>query len=292
MNMDNIQENLPCFGELVSRNILTVDVEDWYQGLEVIPVKDWPRLENRIWAGLTKLLRLLEEAGAKATFFILGYLAKEFPEVVLEIQRRGHEIGTHGYSHKLIYEQGMEEFAKELRASIEIIEGITGNRPLGFRAPFFSITQDSMWAIDAMISEGIVYDSSIFPVWNYRYGIPSCQRLPHKIKSGNGKEILEIPMSTLRRFGVNIPICGGAYFRIFPYEYIRRGIRQLNRQGTPTVFYIHTWELDADHPRIPLPRRISITHYANLRSTESKLKRLLEDFDFTSIESVFLDKSH
>lgn len=292
MNIDDRQKKLLRSGKPTPLNVLTVDVEDWYQGLEVIPMTDWPRLENRIWTGLAKLLRLLEEAGAKATFFILGYLAEEFPEVVLEIQNHGHEIGTHGYSHKLIYKQDMKEFARELRCSIEIIEGITGKKPLGFRAPFFSITQNSMWAIDVMVSEGIVYDSSIFPVWNYRYGIPSCQRLPHKIKSGNGKEILEIPMSTLRLLGINAPICGGAYFRILPYEYTKRGIGRLNRQGIPTVFYIHTWELDADHPRIPLPKRISVTHYANLRSAEHKLKKLLEEFEFTSMESVFLDKSH
>ncbi len=271
-----------------TKNILSVDVEDWYQGLEVIPIENWSHFEDRIWIGLTSLLNLLEKTRTKATFFILGYLAEQFPEVVLEIQKRGHEIGTHGYSHKLIYKQDVEEFAKELKRSIEIIEEITGNRPLGFRAPFFSITQDAIWAFDALISEGIVYDSSIFPVWNYRYGIPSYQRLPHKIKSCDGKEILELPMSTLRYWGINLPMCGGAYLRILPYSYTKWGIDQLNKLGIPVIFYIHPWELDVEQPKIRLPKRISLTHYANLDSTEPKLRRLLHSFQFTTMREVFL----
>jgi len=270
------------------KNILSVDVEDWYQGLEVIPIEDWSHFENRIWMGLTRLLDLLEETKTKATFFVLGYLAEEFPEVVKEIHKRGYEIGTHGYSHKLIYKQDVEEFAKELKRSINILEEITGNRPLGFRAPFFSITQDSIWAFDVLISEGLVYDSSIFPVWNYRYGIPSYQRLPHKIQPSNGKEILEFPMSTLRHCGLNLPMCGGAYFRILPYSYTKWGISQLNKLGIPVVFYIHPWELDVEQPRIKLPKRISLTHYAYLDSTEPKLRKLLQCFQFTTMKEVFL----
>lgn len=270
-------------------NILSVDVEDWYQGLEVIPIEKWSQFDDRIWIGLTKLLHLLEKTESKATFFILGYTAEQFPEVVLEINKRGHEIGTHGYSHKLIYKQDIEEFAVELKRSIEIIEEITGNTPLGFRAPFFSITQDSIWAFDVLISEGIVYDSSIFPVWNYRYGIPSYQRFPHKIKPSNGKEILEIPMSTLRHLRLNLPMCGGAYLRILPYSYTKWGFDQLNKRGIPVVFYIHPWELDPEHPRIKLPRRISLTHYANLDSTEPKLRKLLQSFQFTTMKELFLN---
>ncbi len=287
MNINEIEGSLSSSGKPIFSNVLTVDVEDWYQGLEVIPMEEWPQFEDRIWVGLSRVLRLLEEAEAKATFFTLGYLAEEFPEVVLEIQKRGHEVGTHGYSHKLIYKQDVVEFAEELRRSIEIIEGITGTRPLGFRSPFFSITQDSLWAMDVLISEGIVYDSSIFPVWNYRYGISSYQRLPHKIGSDNGGGILEIPMSTMRCFGLNLPICGGAYFRILPYEYTKWGIHQLNKQQVPVVFYLHPWELDAEQPRLRLPKRISLTHYANLDTTEIKLKKLLNSFRFTTVRKAF-----
>ena len=180
-----------------------------------------------------------------------------------------------------------DEFGQDLERYIKAIEDITGERIVGHRAPFFSITQKSLWAFDILWEKGIRYDSSIFPVINYRYGISSAERLAHCILLNNGNKILEIPLSVVRIMGFNLPIGGGAYMRIFPYKVIQRGFRYLNEKGIPGVFYVHPWELDPLHPIIRLPFRIKVSHYYNLKSTEFKLNRLLEEFKFAPIEDVF-----
>src|SRR5262249_6205525 len=158
-------------------------------------------------------------------------------------------------------------------------EDLAGQAVIGHRAPFFSITRESLWALDVLGELGIRYDSSIFPVVNYRYGISDAPRWPHRIPVGNDA-IAEFPISTLRLWGHNVPVAGGAYFRIYPYALTRRAFRQINNEGYPVTFYLHPWELDADHPRIPLPKRIALTHYFNLKATEKRLRRLLGEFRF------------
>lgn len=267
-------------------NVFTVDFEDWYQGLEVIPLKEWGRFESRIEKNTERILRLLEDVGVKATFFVLGYMAEKFPRLVREIAGEGHEIGTHGYSHQLVYRQSSEEFRREMIKSIEILEGIITSKITSYRAPFFSITESSLWALNILCDLGIRFDSSIFPVLNYRYGIPRAPRFPHWITTKSGSKILEFPMSTIRVLGKNVPVAGGAYFRIFPYQFIRAGIKSINRKNQPAIFYLHPWEIDPEHPKIDLPRRISLTHYYNLSGTENKLRRLLKDFQFTTLKEV------
>jgi polysaccharide deacetylase family protein (PEP-CTERM system associated) len=176
-----------------------------------------------------------------------------------------------------------ESFRAELLRSIEVLEAIGGTRVVGHRAPFFSITRESLWALDVVREAGLRYDSSIFPVLNYRYGIVDAPRWPYRVGEGG---LIEFPISTWRVLGRNLPIAGGAYFRILPYAVTRAGLRSINRQGHPAVFYIHPWEVDPDHPRIPLPRRIAATHYANLRRTEPRLERLLRDFRFAPMREV------
>ncbi len=265
-------------------NALTIDFEDWYHGLE-IPMDRWTGYEDRMELAARRTLDAFAAAGAKATFFVLGAVAEKHPHLVREIAAAGHEVGTHGYSHTLIYTQTPEVFRAELERSIRILEDLSGQRILGHRAPFFSITKKSLWALDILGELGIRYDSSIYPVYNYRYGIEDSPRLPYDIQRGP-VTVREFPISTWRVFGKNLPIAGGAYFRIYPYALTRAGFRAINRAGNPAVFYLHPWELDPDHPRIDLPRRIAATHYVNLGATAGRLRRLLAEFRFAPMKEV------
>ena len=265
-------------------NALTIDFEDWYQGLE-IPHTEWAGYEDRVVYAGRRVLEVLGETNTRATFFILGYVAEQHPEIVREIAEAGHEVGTHGYSHSFVYRQSPDLFRKEMTRAIRHLEDLTGLDVIGHRAPFFSITRESLWALEMLGELGIRYDSSIFPVLNYRYGIENAPRLPYKIDAGD-KTLIEFPISTVKLLGRNVPIAGGAYFRLYPYAFTRRAFKSLNDNGHPAVFYLHPWELDPGHPRIPLPRRISLTHYLNLNKTEKRLRRLLRDFSFAPMREV------
>ena len=266
-------------------NAFTVDFEDWYQGLE-IPSDDWSRFEDRIAVGAQRLLDLLDQKGVRGTFFILGRVAETHPHLVREIAAAGHEVGTHGWSHTLVYRMKPDAFRVELRRSIELLQELSGQPIVGHRAPFFSITRQSLWALEILRESGIRYDSSIFPVLNYRYGIENAPRWPHPVENGADPALMEFPITTLRVFGRNLPVAGGAYFRILPYAFTRLAYRAINREGRPAIFYIHPWELDPEHPRIPLPKRIATTHYANLQATEPRIRRLLSDFRFAPMKDV------
>lgn len=266
-------------------NAMTIDFEDWYQGLE-IPYSEWGSFEDRIDRAADKLLSLLDDADTKATFFVLGYIAEKHPHLIERIKAAGHEIGTHGFSHTLIYTQAPEVFRAEMERAVGYLNDLTGSPVLGHRAPFFSITKESLWALDVLADLGIEYDSSIFPVVNYRYGIADAPRFPYEIER-NGKRLTEFPISTLKLGKVTIPIAGGAYFRIYPYSVTKRFLKAANRGGKPFTFYLHPWELDPDHPRIKMPRRIAqTTHYFNLGATERRFRKLLRDFTFAPMKDV------
>jgi polysaccharide deacetylase family protein (PEP-CTERM system associated) len=265
-------------------NALTIDFEDWYQGLE-IPHADWDQFDDRIVPAGRKLLEILDRTNVKATFFVLGYVAERHPEIIREIAAAGHELGTHGYSHRLIYTQTPEVFREELTRAVGSVEQAAGVKVLGHRAAFFSITKKSLWALDIIGELGIRYDTSIFPVSNYRYGIKDAPRWIHDVGAGE-HPLREFPMSTWRILGKNVPIAGGAYFRIFPYAITRAGMRSINGSGKPAVFYVHPWELDLGQPRIQLPSRIGTTHYFNLKATERRFGRLLQDFRFAPMKEI------
>jgi polysaccharide deacetylase family protein (PEP-CTERM system associated) len=265
-------------------NALTIDFEDWYQGLE-IPLARWDGLEDRIPGSGRKLLRVLEEAGTRGTFFILGSVAKRHPELVREIAGAGHEVATHGWSHTMVYHMTPQTFRSELVDSIRLLEDLSGRPVIGHRAPFFSITRKSLWALDILGESGIRYDSSVYPVLNYRYGIEDAPRWPYPATRAP-RALIELPISTWRILGRNVPVGGGAYFRIYPYPVTSTAFRSINRAGHPVVFYLHPWELDPDHPRLGVPRRIALTHYHNLRATEGRLRRLLRDFRFAPARDV------
>jgi polysaccharide deacetylase family protein (PEP-CTERM system associated) len=262
-------------------NAFTVDLEDWYQGLE-IEAGEWHRFEDRIQVGTGRLLDLLAAAQVRATFFVLGYVAEHHGDLVRRIHAAGHEIGTHGYAHQFVYRLGREAFKKDLLRSLEQLDRVLGTPVAGHRAPFFSITGASEWAFDVLAECGLRYDSSVFPIRNYRYGMPSAPRWPFDVRTG----LTEFPLTTLRLAGRTIPLGGGAYFRIFPYAATRYGLRHINASGHAAVFYIHPWELDPEHPRLDLPRRIKLTHYWNLQAATGRLQRLLADFRFTTMGAV------
>ena len=272
----------PCSNGVT--NALTIDFEDWYQGLEIPPSR-WGGFEDRLDRAGRRLLDIFDEHGVRATFFVLGHAAERHPELVRSIAAAGHEIATHGQSHTLVYEQSPDTFRAELSHSITTLEGLTGKPVLGHRAPFWSITRRSLWALEILRDLGILYDSSVFPVSNPRYGIPDAPRWPYTVATQNGS-LVEFPASTHRLWGRNVPVAGGAYFRIYPYAAIRRAFRAINRAGRPAVFYLHPWEIDPDHPRIQVPRRIAATHYFNLRATEARLHRLLDDFRFAPMGEI------
>ena len=266
-------------------NALTVDVEDWYHicGLKTQIVSGkWDEYESRVVEDTRKILNILSERNVKATFFILGYIAQRYPELVKEIDVNGHEIATHGFWHNLIYQQDKESFRRDLRDSIKILQDITGKEVKGHRAASFSITKDSFWALEILSLEGLKYDCSIFPIIHPRYGIVDAPRFPHQIRPG----LIEFPLSTIRILGRNLPFAGGFYLRALPYFLIKYAIERINRRGKPVQIYIHPWELDPSHPRLDISFDRRIPHYANIRHTAGKLRALLRDFEFGSVRQV------
>jgi polysaccharide deacetylase family protein (PEP-CTERM system associated) len=230
---------------------------------------------------------MLRQHQVRATFFILTWNAERFPELVQQIDRDGHEIATHGYAHHLIYEQTPEEFRADVTRSLHMLEGLTGKKVLGYRAPSFSITRQSLWALDILLDLGFAYDSSIFPVRDRLYGLTGSERFPHVIRDNGGRRLVEFPMSTVQFRRRNLPLGGGAYLRLLPYRYFRWGINQLNRQGRPAILYLHPWEIDPGQPRLRVRgKRGYSSHYLRLQTMEGKLQRLLEDFRFSSIREV------
>ena len=273
-------------------NALTVDVEDYFQVSNfAVPPSQWDRMESRVCRNTDRLLALFEQAGTYATFFVLGWVAERFPELVRRIHNAGHELASHSYDHGLVYDKTPEQFAHDLRRAKTAIEDAAGVPIYGYRAPSFSITERSLWALDVLVEEGYRYDSSIYPIRHDRYGIPSWSRHIQRVQRKSGS-IWELPGSTIARGGVNWPMGGGGYFRILPYWWTRRGIAALNREGQPAIFYLHPWEVDPEQPRIRAGVLARTRHYSNLAQTETRLRRLLRDFRFGRIADVLPQESY
>lgn len=271
-------------------NAFSVDVEDWYQVSDFedrIPLEDWSNYESRVVQNTRRLLDMLREVDVRGTFFILTWNALRHPDLVAEIAAEGHEIATHGHTHRLVYEQGRERFTEDLLRSLEILRAIPGVTVDGYRAPSFSVTAKSMWALDVMVEAGLRYDSSVFPVQDALYGIPGAQRFPFTVHERDGRALAEFPMTTTSLGSRNLPLGGGAYLRLLPYRYMQWGMRRVNAEGHPAVVYLHPWEIDPDQPRLPIRgKRGFSTHYWRLDAMEPKLRRLLRDFDFAPIRDV------
>jgi polysaccharide deacetylase family protein (PEP-CTERM system associated) len=364
-------------------NALTIDIEDYFQVQafsDVIRFEDWAKYECRVERNTHRLLEILNECigpnnsinsmnstnssnsinpsnpsaalqhgstaapcSPRATFFILGWIAERYPNLIRRIKGHGHEIACHGYAHKVIYNQTKEEFRSDIRKAKAVLEDITGDEVIGYRAPSYSITNKSPWAFEILKEEGFKYDSSIFPIHHDFYGFPEAPRFPFLIslngnnnfgfqtlnfKFGSIKEpqhsitaaqqhfinaspqhrsiaslqhsntpnselpapncLLEFPLSTVQLLGINFPISGGGYFRLFPYSLVRKGLRKINEEERkPFIFYVHPWELDAEQPRIKdVGLRSKFRHYINLNKTEGKFKKLLGNFQFSTIQEL------
>lgn len=274
-------------------NALTIDVEDYFQVnafAGVIRRDQWDTFPLRVGDNTRRILDMLDEFQVKGTFFILGWVAEREPELVREIGRRGHEVACHGYGHELIYGIGPEAFRADVRRAKQLLEDVSGVPVVGYRAPSYSITKKSLWALDILVEEGFQYDSSIFPVYHDTYGMPDAPRFPHVITTAAGA-IREFPLTTfpLRLLGkeYRLPIAGGGYLRLLPAAFIGKAFQQLNLQERqPAVLYFHPWEIDPGQPRIRAGFRSRFRHYLNLSATEGKLRHLLKTVQFTPMNTV------
>jgi polysaccharide deacetylase family protein (PEP-CTERM system associated) len=270
-------------------NAMSVDVEDYFQVSAfdaAVSRGSWDTRESRVCANTDRLLALFAEADVRATFFVLGWVADRFPDLIRRIADAGHELASHGYQHHLIYDLTPDEFRQDVRRAKHALEAVSGTPVQGYRAPSFSVTERSLWALDVLIEEGYRYDASIFPVHHDRYGIPGSPRHAHRLERSVGS-IVEAPPSTVRLAGINLPIAGGGYFRLLPYMWTRWGIDRLNSvEQRPAIFYLHPWEIDPDQPRIAASALSRLRHYRNLDKTEERLRRLMRDFKFATLNEV------
>lgn len=270
-------------------NALTFDLEDWFQVSNVehlFPRSEWEVCPSRLERNARRVLAMLARADVRATFFVLGWNADRFPHLIREIAAAGHEIASHGYAHRLIYEQTPEEFAADLARATQAIGEACGRTPCSYRAPSFSITPRSLWAFPMLAAAGFNVDASVFPIFHERYGLRGAPRVPHRVALGNGDALLEVPPSTLRLAGRNYPFAGGAYFRILPYPVVRQFCRRLRAAGEPLVFYFHPWEFDPEIPRFRLSPFRALRSYVNLDRTEARVASLLSDFAFGTLSEA------
>ncbi len=271
-------------------NALTIDVEDYFQVQafsDVISRKDWCQYPMRVANNTYRLLELLEQRGIHATFFILGWVAERCPSLVRDIFKAGHEIGSHGYGHQMINLGDEKSFRRDISHAKSILEDQIGIDVRCFRAPSYSITTKTLWALEILGELGFEYDSSIFPVHHDYYGIPDAPRFPHYRFLRDGGRLLEFPPSTLPAYGINLPVAGGGYLRLLPYGVTAWAIRRINeKEAQPAMVYLHPWEIDPEQPRVAAPWASRFRHYQNLRSTEEKLRRLLDDFSWASMSEV------
>ncbi len=265
-------------------HIFTVDVEEYFHVLafqETIKIADWAQWPSRAEAGVDRLLELLSERGHCGTFFVVGWLAERQPSLVRRIADAGHEIASHTWWHRPVYQTTPDEFREDVGRTRALLQDLTGQPVYGFRAPSFSIGPDTPWAFDILIEEGHRYDSSVFPIRRPDYGDPSAPTVPYMIERPGGA-LLELPLATTVIAGLRLPAAGGGYFRQLPYALTRRAFQALGRAGQSGVFYIHPWELDPDQPRVAAPFLSRVRHYRGLEKTVPRLERLVTEFRFTS----------
>jgi len=264
------------------KNAMTIDLEDYYQVTafsKEVGVDRWDSFTSRIENNTARLLSILTEVGAKATFFTLGWVAKNHPKLVREIAGRGHEIACHSNVHRSVHTMSPDEFREDTSQATQLLESAAGERVCGYRAPSFSIARNSAWAFEILAELGFIYDSSIFPIRHPSYGCPRAPRFPFTMKTASGS-ITEFPLPTLELAGMRAPIGGGAYLRLLPYSYTRWGIRHINQsEGQPACIYLHPWELDSEQPRMAGSISARLRHYIGLRGAESKFRRLMNEFE-------------
>jgi polysaccharide deacetylase family protein (PEP-CTERM system associated) len=270
-------------------NALSFDLEEYFHAEAfsgILRPEEWPSMTGRATETTWRLLDLLDGAKVRASFFVLGWFAQRHPALVREIDQRGHEVACHGYGHCMIHRLTPQQFAEDVARAKATLEQSTGRPLMGYRAPTFSVMRSTLWSLDVLCEAGFRYDSSIFPIVHDRYGIPDAPRFPHRIRA-NGGEIAEFPLSTFTLLGRRLPVAGGGYFRLFPYEVTRLAIEHINScDGQPAIVYLHPWDLDPGQPRMPVGWFTWWRHSVNNDKAEAKLRRLLNDFEFAPVCEV------
>jgi len=270
---------------MLSKNAVTIDLEDWYQGIEQ-PYDSWSRFDERIDIGTDIVLSILDETNTRATFFVLGWLADQRPDLIRRVADEGHEIASHGYDHEKLYDTTPEALREALGRAKKVTEDVIGKAVPGHRAPFFSLTRRSLWAIDLIAELGFEYDASIYPGENWRYGIPNT---PEDLYELGDTGVIEFPASLFpvwngRRVGI-----GGAYFRILPYFLTHRAVQERTAAGKITNFYLHPWEFDPWHPLARFRWKAMLTHYFNLFSTAPRFRKLMQQNEFRPMGEIIAD---
>lgn len=270
-------------------HLFSVDLEEYFHAhalSQVIGRGEWDHLPPRTGLIVPRLLDLLDASGSRATFFVLGWVAERSPDLIREVARRGHEVASHGWSHRRLTELRPEAFREEAARSKRLLEDLTGEEVAGFRAPSFSVVEETRWALEILVEEGYRYDSSIFPVRRPGYGIPGAPRDPHLVDTPAGR-LLELPLATRSLAGFPLPAAGGAYLRHLPYGLVRGGLEEAAGRGAPGMFYIHSWELDEAMPRLPVGTIAELRHYGGVGRVEDRIRRLTGEFSFTCVRDMF-----
>ena len=269
-------------------NALTIDVEDYFQVSAFSPYIDrleWNSRDCRVERNVCRILQLLDDAGTKATFFTLGWIAERYPQLVREIVANGHELASHGHAHLRASEQTEAGFYADIQLAKIVLEDVAGHEVKGYRAPSFSIGRDNLWAFDCLERAGYRYSSSIYPIRHDHYGMPDAPRFAYAVGG-----LLEIPVTTVRSLRRNWPASGGGYFRLLPYgvsRWLLKRVNEVDRQAA--VFYFHPWEIDPEQPRVAgIDARTRFRHYLNLHRMEARLRRLVRDFHWRRMDEVFL----
>lgn len=273
------------------RNAMSIDVEDYFQVSAFAPYiarSDWDTRECRVERNVQRILALLDQAGVKATFFTLGWIAQRYPQLVREIVARGHELASHGHGHQRASDLTPAQFREDILSAKLLLEDLGGVAVQGYRAPSFSIGESNLWAFDVLADCGYRYSSSVYPIQHDHYGMPDSPRFAYEVRPG----LIEVPVTTLRLGQRNLPSSGGGYFRLLPYALSRWMIERFNRvEGQSAVFYFHPWEIDPDQPRVAgIDAKSRFRHYVNIDRTEARIARLLGDFDWGRMDEIFLGR--
>jgi polysaccharide deacetylase family protein (PEP-CTERM system associated) len=272
------------------KNAMTVDVEDYFQVSafeRTIDRTQWEHLPCRVEQNTNRILDLFDNAGIKATFFTLGWVAERYPNLIKRIVNEGHELASHGYSHVRVTQQQPAEFREDITKTKKLLEDLSGAEVQGYRAASYSIVASNLWALDELAEAGYQYSSSVYPVKHDLYGIPDAPRFAYRPRGGEG--ILEIPITTIRVGSKNLPCGGGGFFRLYPYALSRWALRKVNRsEGQPGMFYFHPWEIDPDQPRQKeISYKTRFRHYLNLDKMENRLQALMRDFSWGRMDDIF-----
>ncbi len=270
------------------RHGISFDIEEHFQVAAFDSAarrRHWNTQESRVERNTQVILDVLDQQGIKATMFVLGWVAERNKPLVKRIVDAGHELASHGYGHELITAQDSNSFREDVSRAKKILEDIGGKPVLGYRAPTFSITKETEWALPILVEEGYRYDSSIVPIVHDYYGIPGARPTIHTLSTNSGS-IIEVPPSTCKLAGFTLPIAGGGYFRLFPYPILKKLLRRVEAQGQPLIMYLHPWELDPGQPRMRGSMLSQFRHYLNLDKVHGRLTQLLKDFSFGPIQAL------